>query len=273
MHLTPLNYALWLVVTSFEVIVCALAYWFGLYRTLPFFTGFLTVLVAQTGFLWVVYRKFGFGSWAAYDAAWGANALMLVAQALVIGELCYCLLRAYPGIWALARLILVAVAFLFVLNAALVAAYRTYWLDTFVLRLDRDLNLASVGVLVTLLLIGRYYQLELDPLERRVAAGLCVWSVVMTITNAFMAQAAATHLPSWHGYYYWLNQIYTWWYSARAIPVLCVLIAWALALRQPVPAARPAPVLLPASAYGDLSPDVNLRLRALNMRLMELLKP
>jgi hypothetical protein len=47
---------------------------------------------------------------------------------------------------------------------------------------------------------------------------------------------------------------------------------WCYALRKPLPAPAKDPVLLPAEVYRELSPAVNLRLRAFNDRLMGLLK-
>jgi hypothetical protein len=272
MHLSLLNYAIWIVTTGLEVLVCTLAFRRGLQRRLPFFTAYLTVMVASEVLGWAVYGVFGFGSWTAYDYGWTAHAILLAARGLAIAELCFRLLRSYAGIWALAWRILLIVAFVFLLHAAIESASRPYWLDTFVLGLDRDLELTATGVLVALLLIGRYYTLEMDRLERRIAAGLCVFSVVRLITNAMMAQAVSTHLPVWFGYHAWLDHAQTWWNSAQGLIGACVMVLWAVALRAPLPALRPAPSLLPDSAYRELSPAVNFRLRALNTRLLELLK-
>ncbi|MGD0841165.1 MAG: hypothetical protein ABSA32_08425 [Candidatus Acidiferrales bacterium] len=273
MHISPLSYAIWIAGTLLEILVCALAYWRGLHRTLPFFTAYLTAHVVKTGIQWVIYQQFGFGSWAAYDASWISNAVTMVAQALLIGELCHRLLRAYPGVWALAWRALLFVSAAFMLNAAIESASHAYWLDTFVLALDRDLRLAAIAVLITLLLIGRYYELELDRLERRIAAGLCLYAVVDMITSAVMVHTVATHLPGWIGYQAWAQQSQAWWNVARALPSVGILSVWAVTLAQPIPATRPAPALLPASAYRELAPAVNLRLRAFNARLLELLKP
>jgi hypothetical protein len=272
MQLSHLNYAIWAVTTGLEVLVCALIYRRGLYRRLPFFAAYLTVLVASEGLGWAVYSVFGFGSWAAYDAAWTIHAILLAALGLAIGELCSRMLRAYPGIWALAWRILTAVGFLFLVHAAVESASRPYWLGTFVLALERDLELTATGVLFALLLIGRYYTLEMNSLERRIAGGLCFLLVVVVMTNAVMVQAMARHLTSRLAYAAWMADAQTWWNSAQGLAAMCVLVMWALALRKPIPAERPAPVLLPDSAYRELSPAVNFRLRALNTRLLELLK-
>jgi hypothetical protein len=272
MHLNSLNYALWLVTTGLEVVVCALAYRCGLQRKLPLFTAYLTLLVVSEISVWSVYHVFGAGSWTAYDAAWTARAILLAARGLAIGELCFHLLRRYPGVWALAWRILLIVFFAFLIHAAVESASRPYWLNTFVIALERDLELAASAVLIAMLLIGRYYTLEMDSLERRIAAGLCVYSIARVMTSAVMVQAVATHLPNWAGYQAWLDHAQTWWNSLQGLASACVLVLWAVALRKPVSVARQTPVLLPASTYRELSPAINFRLRALNTRLLELLK-
>jgi len=221
----------------------------------------------------VVYGIFGFGSWTAYDAAWISNAVLLAARGLAIGELCFCLLGAYRGVWALARRILLGVSFVFLLHAGLESAFRRFWLGTFVMALDRDLELTATAVLVAMLLISRYYTLEMDQLERAIAAGLCIFSATAAIANALLMQGFATHLPSWHGYRAWIDHAQSRWNSAQGLATVCILVLWAAVLRQQFPTVRPAPVLLPFSAYREHSEASNITLRALDARLLEMLEP
>jgi hypothetical protein len=273
MHLSRLSYALWIVTTGLAVWVCALAYRRGLYRRLPLFTAYLTLGVGTTAVRWVVYGVFGFGSWTAYDVAWITNASVLAARGLAIGELCFCLLGAYRGIWALTWRILLGVSCLFLLHAGLESAFRRYWLGTFVMALDRNLELMATAVLVALLLIGRYYTLEMDPLERAIALGLCTYSATAAIANSVLLQAFVTHLPSGHGYGVWIDHAQFWWNLAGGIATLGVLVMWAVVLRQPFPIVRPPPALLPVTAYRELSLAFNLKLRALDAHLQEMLEP
>jgi hypothetical protein len=100
MRLSHLSYAIWIVTTGLDVLVCAFAYARGLYRRLPFFTAYLTALAGTASFKWLVYSTFGFGSWTAYYAGWIADAIVLATLGLAIGELSFVLLRAYRGVWA-----------------------------------------------------------------------------------------------------------------------------------------------------------------------------
>jgi hypothetical protein len=273
MHLSRLNYAIWIVTAGLTVSVCALAYRRGLQRRLPLFTAYLTLLLAVTGVRWVVYGVFGFGSWTAYDTGWISNAILLAARGLAIGELCFCLLGAYRGIWALTWRILLGVSCLFLVHAGMESAFRRYWLGTFVMALDRDLELTATAVLVALLLIGRYYTLEMGQLERAIALGLCTFSATAAIANSLLLQAWATHPPIGHGYAVWIDHAQFWWNLAEGLALLGVLVMWAVILRQPFPIVRPPPALLPVTAYRELSLAFNLKLRALDAHLQEMLQP
>jgi hypothetical protein len=197
----------------------------------------------------------------------------LAARGLAIGELCFCLLGAYPGIWALTWRILLGVSLLFLLRAGLESAFRRYWLGTFVMALDRDLELTATAVLVALLLIGRYYTLEMDRLERVVALGLCAFSATAAIANSLMLQGLATHFPNWHSYRAWIDHAQFWWNLAQGLVEVGVLVLWTVTLRQPFPNVRPAPALLPATTYRELSEAFNLKLRTLDAHLLDMLEP
>jgi hypothetical protein len=273
MHLSHLAYAIWIVTTGLDVSVCAVACWRGLWRRLPLFTAYLTLAVVTTGVRWVVYGVFGFGSWTAYDAAWISNGVMLAALGLAIGELCFRLLGAYRGVWALAWRILLGVSFLFLVHAGVESAFRRAWLGTFVMCLDRDLQLTATAVLVVLLLIGRYYTLEIDQVERAITAGLCILSATAATSNALMMEGLATHPRSSVGYLAWIDHAQFWWNLFQDLVAVGVLAMWFVTLRQPFPAVRRAPTLVPVSAYRELSAALNLKLRALDARLLELLGP
>jgi hypothetical protein len=63
------------------------------------------------------------------------------------------------------------------------------------------------------------------------------------------------------------------WGTIRTSGDIISMGIWCYALRKPLPALARAPVLLPAEVYRELSPAVNLRLRAINDRLLEMMKP
>jgi len=63
------------------------------------------------------------------------------------------------------------------------------------------------------------------------------------------------------------------WNLIRFSSFMVSMSIWCFALRKSLPALAKDPVLLPASVYEEFSPALNLRLRAFNDRLQELLKP
>ncbi|MGD0908683.1 MAG: hypothetical protein ABSA96_13955, partial [Candidatus Acidiferrales bacterium] len=63
------------------------------------------------------------------------------------------------------------------------------------------------------------------------------------------------------------------WNTVNVSASLVTLGTWSSMLRKPLPEPSRDPVLLPSELYEELSPAVNLRLRAFNDRLQEMLKP
>ncbi len=61
--------------------------------------------------------------------------------------------------------------------------------------------------------------------------------------------------------------------TIRVFSLMISVSIWCFALRKPLPAPAEAPELLPAEIYREFSPAVNLRLRAFNDRLVEMMKP
>jgi hypothetical protein len=132
-----------------------------------------------------------------------------------------------------------------------------------------------------MLLIRNYYDLPLEPLHMWIATGMLVVSMIDAINNTMLRDAFTGHLFSWFFGRYessWpdmrsqiehLNNV---WNLIRTSGFVTSVSIWSYALRKPLPAPAVKPELLPAEVYGTLSPAVNLRLRAFNDRLEEMLK-
>ncbi len=141
-----------------------------------------------------------------------------------------------------------------------------------ILTLHRDLALASAAILVAILLIARHYQLEFGPLERGIAIGLCAYFITVVLSNSLLIQWYVTHWPAFNGHAPSRATLEAWWNGAQLAVFDTALFAWCFPLRKPLPAPKPQPTLLPPETYGELSPAINYRLRALNARLIDLLK-
>jgi hypothetical protein len=264
-----------------QVLLCALVYIRGIERRLPFFTIYATLLIAGTLGIQLVYLHFGFRSATSYYAAWITTGVHVIAQSLAIAELCRYELRAYRGIWALTWRVLALLAVFFLGHAAMDAWGQPDRIAIYGLTLERDFGIASVVILLALFLIRNYYDLWLEPLQKWIAVGMCFFCIIDIVNNTVLRDAFTQYLSLWFFTRYTLfwsemksevvraNEL---WSAVRASAFVVSLSLWCFALRKPLPAPAEEPVLLPAEVYGELSPAVNLRLRAFNDRLLELLR-
>jgi hypothetical protein len=267
---------------SFEVALCGLVFARKVHRILPFFAAYTYVVLTCTIGVWLTYKYFGFDSLTSYYAFWGSILLELTALGLTIAELCRYGLRAYRGIWALVWRALTALSILLLAHAAMDALGQPNGLAIYGTTLDRDISLAAITILAALLLIRNYYGLALEPLQRAVAAGFCFVCAVDVVGNTILRNLLTGSLFS----FFLTSQKALWpalmpqvvhvndiWSTVHLFSFMFSMGIWCFALRKPAPAPAKRPVLLPAEAYRELSPAINLRLSAFNDRLVELLKP
>jgi hypothetical protein len=259
MSLLPESYLLGAASLLLEVGVCAYALRRRLYLRLPWFTAYLTLLVGHTLLVWFLYLGGGYDSRLTFYCYWATQGLLLAARAAAVAEIARRALHGYCGVWALGWRLLCGVALLLLAHAAVDARGNSAWIATFLVTAERDLELAVVGVLVLLLAICRYYGIRLEPVQQMVALGMGFYSALQVFNNSVL-QA-------------WLPGYFQVWNDIRMVSFQAALVIWLLALRRPLPALAPAPALLPQEVYDELSPQLNYRLRILNQRLLEILRP
>ena len=269
------------ITVGFITLLCLLVYFRRVHRRLPVFTAYSTTLLACTLGVAVFYHHFGFRSAAAFNAYWVALGLVVVARSIAIGELCRYELRAYHGIWALTWRILALLAIFFLVDATVDAWGQTGGIAIYGLTIERDLAISSIAILLALLLIRHYYGLRLEPLHMWIATGMLIVSITETINSAILRDTFTGHLIFWFfGRYgaYWaglkpeVEGATELWNRINTFGEIASITIWCFALRKPLPAPAKEPVLLPAEVYNEVSPAVNLRLRALNNRLLGMLK-
>jgi hypothetical protein len=150
------------------------------------------------------------------------------------------------------------------------------------LTIERDVAVASIAIVLALLLIRKYYGLTLEPMLMWIAVGMSVISIIDILNNAILYKVFTGPLmfwffgrytSSWSGMKNQVESANDLWNSIRTFGFISSISIWCYALRKPLPAPATQPVLLPAEVYRELSPVVNLRLRAFNERLLEILKP
>ncbi len=264
---------------AMEVLLCGLVFVNGAQRKIPAFAAYAFTLLLNSVGLWFVYRTFGFESLVGYGFFWTHLLVNAIMRSLAIAELCRYKLCEYRGVWRLTWRLLFGVSVLFLLHAAIHAWGQPNRLAIYSLTLDRDLNIASVGILTALLLIHNYYELALEPMQRAIAAGICFICAVDVVGDTILQSlftgdllrffSAARAGLALKPHYDRVNSIWS------AVHLTCFIVSlgiWCFALRKPIPERATAPVLMPAEVYEEMSPAINLRLRAFNDRLVELLK-
>lgn len=271
----------WLTV-GFEAVLCGLVFANRVQRVLPFFAAYTSALLANTVAVWAVYQGFGFHSQAAYYFYWISLLTNAGMRSLAIAGLCRYKLRAYPGIWGLVWRVFVGISALFLVHAAFDTWGQPNRLAIYSLTLDRDLDIVSVAILAALLLIHNYYELSLEPIQRKIAAGICLICTVDVIGDTIIQSLFTGYLFPYFAtdkaplraalipYYNRINDI---WSTIHLFCFMAAMGIWCYVLRKPIPARAEAPELLPAGVYRELSPAINMRLSEYNHRLVELLKP
>ncbi|MGO9641352.1 MAG: hypothetical protein ACLP1Y_08625 [Candidatus Acidiferrales bacterium] len=272
MGLSISSYSLWMLSIVLEACLCVLFFWRGANKRLPLFATYLVCQIVTSFAGRIADHEFGFWSSANYYISWVNSGTVMIAAWLVTAELCFRGFRAYKGIWAVTWRLLLLLSALLLSHAAYDMSKNAYRIGALILVLQRDLALASAVILIAILIIERRYQLELGLLERQIAIGLCVYFIAILLSNSLLIQWYMAHWPTFSGHPPSVEHLEAWWNGAKFAVLDAALAVWCFALRRPLPAPRPDPILLPPATYGELSPAINYRLRALNERLMDLLK-
>jgi hypothetical protein len=271
--MTHYEIALATFIKGFDILLCVLVYARHLQRRLPFFAVYATTILVTNLGTAIVSTYFGFSSSISYYAWWIAVAATLLTRSFAIAELCRDALRAYQGIWALTLRLLGLMAIGFLVHAAFDARGQAQWIATYGMTLERDIEIASVIILVSMLLVGAYYRLPLDPLLKAIVTGLCFFCVIQFVNSTVFRNFFNQYISSRGAVGAQMNRINDLWNTVYiAASSLCIGI-WCFALRKPLAEPARQPVLLPAGIYHELSPEINLQLRSFNDRLVELLKP
>jgi hypothetical protein len=248
----------WIVAALLEFTVAVLALRHGLFRRLPIFTAYLISVVLVEIIRWSLISELGFASKAYFWCYWLTQAVLIGLRGMVVGEICCKVLGKNIGIWRLCRIILCGVAGILVANAAVAAWHNQNHVTALITILERDLELAILGTLIFAFMFTRYYIIRVDRLTAWISAGLVFYSAVQVANHEFISVFRA-------GFYPLYAQIVVNSFT------ICMLI-WLAAVWKPVPAEAPATAMLGAQAYGQVMPEMNLRLRELNSRLMEILR-
>jgi hypothetical protein len=251
-----LQQILWSVNIAVGIILLALLIARENYRAYPAFTGYLLVNLAQAWIFYIAIHRLGFSPRAMWALGSSSQAVVRVARALAVAEICRHMLDRYKGVWALAWRVLCASAVIVLLYSSLAA--RHGWKYA-VPALDRSLELSIATVVVILLLFVRYYGVLAASADRSLAVGFCLYSCVSAVNLTLLIQYLYDYADLWN--------------SFGMLAFLASLLLWTWALRHPQAVIRRRESLLVPGIYESLAPQINLRLRSLNEQLSQFWKP
>jgi hypothetical protein len=257
MPLSPADYVVWAAGTVLRLVLCTLILRHRAYRQIPFFSAFVFLATVRTLALWWIYHDPDIEAGIVFNVYWATQMLQVASRGLAAGEICWLVLRAYPGIWALTWRLLAGVGGALVVFALLGALEETRWVPPVVLRAERGLELAVIGLLVALFAVTRYYGIRVAPVVKYLALGLGVHAVIQSLNNSLFQMSA---------------NFEAWWGGIRVMSLNLALFVWILGLRQPIALpARPTAQLY-SEPYEQWAPQVSHRLRELNERLLGMLR-
>jgi len=213
--------------TALKLVLCALVFARGLHRRLPLFSLYVALVVADDFALRWTYHHFGYTSLAAKYEYWSSLGVVLVARALAVAELCWRGLR--NSVWLIASRVLAILAFAMLVYAVIAAAINSSPAITFLLTVERSLDLGIAVILVTLLRLGLRYGVWLGKVERKVLLGFSVYSTFQIVNNTFMRQC--------------MMRYFHWWVSASVVSFEVALLIWIAPLLRSLPPPAPPPTL------------------------------
>jgi hypothetical protein len=225
------------------------------HRTYLAFTFYIFINLILGVSLYISYRRWGFSSTASWRFAWGMQVVVLCARALAVTEICQHLLSRYLGIWALAKRILLACAALVLLYSGLAARHQ--W-ELVLPNADRGLELSVAAVIVLLFVFVRYYEVHAERTDRLLAIGFCLYSCFRALNDTVLER--------------YLYDYETLWSLLGSLAFFASLCLWSWALWRPQTKAGGESNLLPPGAYESMTPQINLRLQALNDLLSRIWK-
>jgi hypothetical protein len=253
-------------------LLCSLLHFRKIGNRLPYFSVYVDFMLVSSVFDALLLWKFGFHSAANYYGVWISYGLVLMARSGATVELCRNCLRAYPGIWALAWRLFGLMALGLLVHAAWDASGQPRWIEAYMLTLERDINISTFLILAAMLLVSHYYRIRLEQLQQWIAIGICFYCVTAFANSSMLRDLLLSLLPAGSSMLPRMNEVNDLSGFVDIAATGLTLGTWCFLLRHPLPEPAAEPELLPAEVYAEMSPAVNLQLRQLNDRILEMLK-
>ncbi len=157
------------------------------------------------------------------------------------------------------RRVLIAITAGILVYAAIDAFRQVSVVESFVLALQRSLELTVAILLTSLFVIANRYRIPMERFPSLVALGMCIHSTFQILNNTLLK--------------HWLDPYFSWWNNVQIVSFQVALVIWLFALRRPLPETKPAPTLLPKDVYHSYARLIGQRLKDLDRDIQEVTKP
>jgi len=261
-----------LMLAPVDVWICVLAIRRRVWTNLPWFAVYAVALVITGILRWGVFFFAGtqaVGGWN-WDAIldngpltysyrltyWLSQPIMILARAATLADICRTALRPYGGIWRLAKPLLMITATA-LLGFAAIRSNAGDRMRSYFLLAERELEFAIVFSLLALLVLSRYYGVQLYRPLSGIALGMGLYSSYVIVEYTFRLQ----------------NFQIPWWVFSvcGSVAFLTAEVIWLRSLWLPLPATT-QPELSTAESYQRNSVAVSEQMKAVTSQLSELMK-
>lgn len=115
-------------------------------------------------------------------------------------------------------------------------------------------SVVTVEILM-LFLFAQYYEVEVGPAVRSLAIGFFLYSCILVLNDTILEG--------------WKYSYGTLWHLLGTLSFLASMLLWAWALGKEQREKTTDPILLSENAYQVLAPEINFRLKLLNVHLRQ----
>lgn len=115
-------------------------------------------------------------------------------------------------------------------------------------------SVVTVEILM-LFLFAQYYEVEVGPAVRSLAIGFFLYSCILVLNDTILEG--------------WKYSYGTLWHLLGTLSFLASMLLWAWALGKEQREKTTDPILLSENAYQVLAPEINFRLKLLNVHLSQ----
>ncbi len=165
------------------------------YRSHPALFLYAILALGQSLLAYEVYRIWGIRSVVAAQVIWSSQVVLICARGTAVFEVARKVLKSYARIWKMGRRMIITAAGLVLGYSLLFSGSRYY---TAITNADRGMELAVGVVVVTLLLLTRYYGVAISTTNRMLCTGFCLYSCAFVINFTLFEKKLVEYQQFWN---------------------------------------------------------------------------